>query len=101
MNKRIVIIGAGPGLGFSIAKKFVAEGFYAILVARNENALRDMSMRLSNGSSSLGYEVADVSDTDGLKKAIERIKMAYGTPDCVVYNTGITAAQTHRRNFWR
>ncbi len=43
MNKRIAIIGAGPGLGFSIAKKFVAKGLDAI-VARNENALRDMSM---------------------------------------------------------
>lgn len=91
MNKKIVIIGAGPGLGFSIAKKFVAEGFDAILVARNENTLRDMSMQLSNGSSSVTYEVADVSDTKSLKNAIERIKMVYGIPDCVVYNTGITA----------
>ncbi len=44
MNKKIVIIGAGPGLGFSIANKFVAEGFDATLVARIEITLRDMSM---------------------------------------------------------
>lgn len=91
MNKKIVIIGAGPGLGFSIAKKFVAEGFDAILVARNENALRDMSMQRLNGSSSVSYEVADASNTKGLKSTIERIKTIYGTPDYVVYNTGITA----------
>lgn len=90
MNRKIVIIGAGPGLGFSIAKKFVSEGFDVILVARNEKALREMSTQLSSAMNTISYKVADVSDSEGLKDAIESIESEYGTPDCVVYNTGIT-----------
>ena len=41
MNKLIVIIGAGPGLGFSVAKRFAREGFDSVLVARNDAALKD------------------------------------------------------------
>ena len=36
MNKTTVIIGAGSGLGFGLAKKFRNEGFKVVRVARNE-----------------------------------------------------------------
>ena len=34
--KTIAIIGAGEGLGFSLAQKFGANGFQVALVARNK-----------------------------------------------------------------
>lgn len=88
MNKTAVIIGAGPGLGFGLAKKFKNEGFSVILVARNEQSLKEMREQLGEN---VFYKTADASEPEKLKKAIEEIKNEYGTPDAVVYNVGITA----------
>lgn len=40
--KTIAIVGAGPGLGLSIAKKFGKNGFQVALVARNEEKLNQL-----------------------------------------------------------
>lgn len=91
MNKLIVVIGAGPGLGFSVAKRFAKEGFESVLVARNESKLREMSDQLSQTGVKSYYKAADVADAKQLSDVLHEIEKEYGTPDCVVYNTGITA----------
>ena len=88
MNKTAVVIGAGSGLGFGLAKKFRNEGFKVVLVARNERSLKGMSEQLGEN---VFYKTADASEPENLKKAIEEIKNEYGTPDAVIYNVGITA----------
>lgn len=91
MNKLIVIIGAGPGLGLSVAKRFAKEGFDSVLVARNEAALKEMCGELSQNGAKSYYTTADVADEKQLATILLAIENEYGTPDCVVYNTGITA----------
>ncbi|MES9743787.1 SDR family NAD(P)-dependent oxidoreductase, partial [Priestia megaterium] len=44
--KNIVIVGAGPGLGMSIAKKFGKNGFRVALIARNEEKLNHLVIEL-------------------------------------------------------
>ena len=88
MNKTAVVIGAGSGLGFGLAKKFKKEGFNIVLMARNERSLKEMSEQLGEN---VFYKTADASNSENLKKAIEEIKNEYGTPDAVIYNVGITA----------
>ena len=46
--KTIAIVGAGEGLGFSLAQKFGANGFQVALVARNKTKLDAMVERLKN-----------------------------------------------------
>lgn len=46
--KTTVIIGAGPGLGMSIAKRFGKEGYKIVLIARNENKLQNMMLELES-----------------------------------------------------
>ena len=88
MNKTAVVIGAGSGLGFGLAKKFKNEGFKVVLVARNEMSLREMTKQLGED---VFYKTADASDATNLKKTIEEIKNEFGTPEVVFYNVGITA----------
>ena len=90
MNKLIVIIGAGPGLGLSVAKRFAREGFDSVLVARNESALKEMCDQISQNGIKSYYKIADVADEKQLSDVLSTIEKEYGTPDCVVYNTGIT-----------
>ena len=94
MNKLIVIIGSGPGLGFSVAKRFAREGFDSVLVARNDAALKDMCSQLSKNGVKSTYRTADVADENQLATVLTEIENEYGTPDCVVYNTGITTPDT-------
>ena len=95
MNKTAVVIGAGSGLGFGLAKKFRNEGFKVVLVARNEQALKEMSEKLGEN---VFYQTADASEPENLKKAIEEIKNEYGTPDAVIYNVGITTPDSDNLN---
>lgn len=90
MKKIAVIIGAGVGLGFAVAKKFATEGFNVILIARNEVSLIKMSDDLKHAGFNAGYIVADASDATSLGRAVEEVKFQHGTHDAVIYNVGIT-----------
>lgn len=91
MKKTIVVIGAGPGLGFGVAKKFGKKGYFVILVARNQESLMKMSDELNMENIDNTFALGDSSEEKNFKKVLEGIKSEFGTPDVVVYNVGITA----------
>ncbi|MDE6726541.1 MAG: SDR family NAD(P)-dependent oxidoreductase, partial [Oscillospiraceae bacterium] len=47
MKKTIVVVGAGKGLGNGVAKKFGKENFRVILMARNEDHLKEYAAELT------------------------------------------------------
>ena len=85
-RKVMLIVGAGPGISLSTAKKFGREGFIIALIARRLNALKQYEEELS----SLGIEVkgfnGDVSSEDSLKNSIESVVKTYGKIDVLLYN---------------
>jgi len=82
----IVIVGAGPGLGMSIAKKFGKNGFRVALIARNEEKLNQLVIELEQ----LGIEAAsfqaDILNKDQISLAFTTIKEKYGFIDVVEYS---------------
>ncbi|MEI2379547.1 SDR family NAD(P)-dependent oxidoreductase [Priestia megaterium] len=84
--KNIVIVGAGPGLGMSIAKKFGKNGFRVALIARNEEKLNHLVIELEQ----LGIEAAsfqaDILNKDQISLAFTTIKEKYGFIDVVEYS---------------
>ena len=84
--KNILIVGAGPGVSFGVAKRFAGEGFRVLLVARNEEKL-NASVQVLKG---LGFEAqaqpADVSDFNALTNAIDRLQADCGFIDVLLYN---------------
>ena len=82
----IVIVGAGPGLGMSIAKKFGKNGFRVALIARNEEKLKQLVIELEQ----LGIEAAsfkaDILNKDQISLAFTTIKEKYGFIDVVEYS---------------
>jgi NAD(P)-dependent dehydrogenase (short-subunit alcohol dehydrogenase family) len=82
----IAIVGAGPGLGLSIARIFGHQGFAVALVARNEGKLDDLVAQLAgDGIEAAGFP-ADVMDRPTLVAAFDRIRERYGDIDVLEYS---------------
>lgn len=90
MAKTIVIIGAGHGLGQSLARKFGQRGDHIVLLARNAAHLADLAADLSREGIQVQTVVADVADEASLNQALTTLQQL-PTLDGVIYNAGITA----------
>lgn len=84
--KTIAIIGAGPGLGLSIAKKFGSEQFNVALIARNEEKLKSMKDELNDLNINSNYYLADLRNLEQLKQALELVKLDYGHIDVLEFS---------------
>jgi short-subunit dehydrogenase len=92
MKKTIIIVGAGKGLGNHIGMKFGRNGFRVVLMARNENSLKEYEEELQGEGIEVYTQVADAAKTDTLTSAFYKVKAEFGTPDVLVYNIGVTGA---------
>jgi NAD(P)-dependent dehydrogenase (short-subunit alcohol dehydrogenase family) len=91
--KTLAIIGAGPGLGSALARRFAREGWSVALVALRQEAIDAGLAELEAfGVKTCGAR-ADVADRDGVDRAFHSIVDAVGVPDVVVYNASIYQAE--------
>lgn len=84
--KTIAIIGAGPGLGFSLAKTFGSRGFRIAMVSRTQEKLDQYAVELSKMSIEAKGFAADITNKMQLTKAFQQIKNTYGTIDVVEFS---------------
>ncbi|KIL51355.1 hypothetical protein KP77_08670 [Jeotgalibacillus alimentarius] len=85
-SKVICIIGAGPGIGMSAAKKFGQQGFSVALVSRNESRLKSMVEELNqHGIEALAIQGTALAN-ESVRKAIRTIKETFGRIDVLLYN---------------
>ncbi|MCK2220570.1 SDR family NAD(P)-dependent oxidoreductase [Actinomadura sp. ATCC 31491] len=80
-----VIIGAGPGIGRSVAWRFAREGMPVALLSRTGRTLDVAGAR--------GYR-ADCADEESLRGALDAARAELGVPDVVVYNAAIVRPDT-------
>jgi NAD(P)-dependent dehydrogenase (short-subunit alcohol dehydrogenase family) len=80
--KTLAIVGAGPGLGLSIAKFFGRNGFRVALIARNKAKLGAL------GIEAAGFP-ADLMDRPSLVDAFAQIKERYGAIDVLEYSPAL------------
>lgn len=92
-GKRVLITGAGRGIGAATAAKLAAEGARVALLDR-EDRVRQVAADL--GAGHLGL-VADVTDSAALDKAVAEVLAEFGGLDVVVANAGIASWQTADR----
>jgi NADP-dependent 3-hydroxy acid dehydrogenase YdfG len=82
----IAIIGAGPGLGAAVARKFGREGFSVALISRDQSKLDAMAARLhADGVIARGY-AADVRVPATLEDALTRAATELGPITALQYS---------------
>ena len=82
----IAIVGAGPGLGAAVARRFGREGHAIALIARDAAKLDDLASQLrSEGFEARGY-AASVLDADALENALARAAADLGPISVLQYS---------------
>jgi NADP-dependent 3-hydroxy acid dehydrogenase YdfG len=82
----IAIVGAGPGLGLAIARRFGREGFQVALIARTQSRLDAMAAGLAaEGIEAAGF-AADVLDRPSLRAALTAATGRFGGIDVLEYS---------------
>jgi NAD(P)-dependent dehydrogenase (short-subunit alcohol dehydrogenase family) len=74
----ILILGAGPGIGQSVAEAFAKKGYKVALAARS----------MQNGTGEDGYLRLQIDFTkpENIAQAFSKVKEEFGIPTVVVYN---------------
>lgn len=87
--KTAIIIGAGPGNGVEISKRFGKEGFQIVCAARTQETLAAVVTELKEqGVEAVGVE-CDASRRSDIASLVEWTKEQYGQIDLLVYNASI------------
>ncbi|GGJ74871.1 oxidoreductase [Streptomyces camponoticapitis] len=87
-----VIIGAGPGIGRAVARRFAREGLSLGLLARREETLRAAADAVTDSGVRVLTQAADSTDETALRAALDRTAEELGPPDVVVYNAALIRA---------
>lgn len=91
-KKTIVVVGAGQGLGNHVAERFGKEGFRVVLMARGEQSLKAYAQEFAAKGIEAHTYAVDAARPETLTAALGQAKQQFGTPDVLIYNVGITAA---------
>lgn len=82
----IAIIGAGPGLGLSVARRFAREGYSIALISRDQAKLDDLSRQLQDDGTTARAYAADVRDSAALEAALGRAASELGAITTLQYS---------------
>ena len=86
MKPVCLIVGAGPGIGQSVAQAFARDGHDIALAARSLDKLRAFQPALDKlGAKSKLYAV-DAGDEAALRGLFEQVRTDLGDPEVLVYN---------------
>lgn len=93
--KTVVITGSARGLGFNMARDFLANGFNVVISDLNEDNLINAKKELEgiNSKCSIIYKTCDVSKYDELHSLMEYAVKEFKTIDIWINNAGVNQPQ--------
>ncbi|KFZ17831.1 hypothetical protein V501_01540 [Pseudogymnoascus sp. VKM F-4519 (FW-2642)] len=86
----IAVVGAGPGIGEAVARRFVSEGFIVALLARTKDKLQTMvqGIEADFGKGSARYYLTDLRIEQDVISSFTSIRSELGPVQVLVYNAG-------------
>jgi short-subunit dehydrogenase len=85
----VVIVGAGPGIATSVARRFAAGGMPVGLVARTEASIDATREALAAMNVAVAGATADAGQDDQLTAALDILTWQLGVPSALIYNAGL------------
>jgi short-subunit dehydrogenase len=85
-NRHLLLVGAGPGLGMAVARRFAQGAYRVTLVARSSDGLRDLAGELADTGVRIDTIAADASDPEGLRARMAELYDDVDAPGLIVYN---------------
>ncbi|WP_151638382.1 SDR family oxidoreductase [Noviherbaspirillum aerium] len=86
----IIITGATSGIGLTTARRAAQRGARLVLVARNEDALKQLNFELTKKGAEVLHVVADVGIEEDVKRVAKSAIERFGGFDTWVNNAGIS-----------
>jgi NADP-dependent 3-hydroxy acid dehydrogenase YdfG len=83
----VAVIGAGPGIGAAVARRFARQGLPVGLIARTSETIAATSATL--GGAVTAEARADAADEHALRAALDAVADELGPIDVLVYNAGL------------
>lgn len=87
MNKTLLVIGSGPGIGYATAERFAREGYRIVLSSRSMRNLQAQALRLGANGVSVTLIEADAAKPAQIHDLVRRV--AEDGPLTVLYNAGV------------
>jgi short-subunit dehydrogenase len=85
-RRHLLLVGAGPGLGLAVARRFAAGGYRVTLAARSTGRLDELARGLADTGSEINTIEADASDPEELRARMTELYRGDAAPGVVVYN---------------
>jgi NAD(P)-dependent dehydrogenase (short-subunit alcohol dehydrogenase family) len=86
MSRIYVVIGAGPGLGLGVSRRFAREGYACVLVGASIEQMEPLAATLrSEGFEAYGAAV-NLTDPDSIHATVQEIGEARGSIDVLHFN---------------
>jgi len=84
-----IVIGAGPGIGASVARRLAREALPIAVLARSAATVDGALASLTGSGADVFGVTADVTDEPALRAALDAAVDRIGTPEVLVYNAAL------------
>ena len=85
-HSHLLLVGAGPGLGSAVARRFAIGGYRVSLLARKTDRLGELAQSLDDTGAEIDTIEADASNSDDLRARMTELYGSDGAPGVVIYN---------------
>lgn len=83
-QKVVVVVGAGPGVSGSVARRFAADGWAVGLVGVDEDALAELAATMDDAE--VRMYPADITSADAATNAVQQLGEHFGRIDLLHFN---------------
>jgi 3-oxoacyl-[acyl-carrier protein] reductase len=89
--RNVVVTGGSRGIGLGIARRLIASGFRAIVIARKESAELAAALQQNGDPAQLSFVPFDLQDIDAIGDLVKRLRKDFGPVYGLVNNAGMSA----------
>jgi NAD(P)-dependent dehydrogenase (short-subunit alcohol dehydrogenase family) len=89
-NPVIIVLGAGPGVGAAVARRFGQAGYDPALISRSQDDLDLLGTQLQSEGLTTGWTALDLTDAPALTAAIARFGQHAGEIQHLHFNPSVT-----------